>query len=740
MKRYKKMILAAGVIMITLSLLGIGIAFIKQSSKGLYQEKLNYLSEISKKSADNIYEQINNSLSTMDTIATFVGEQSNDKLEQVLPMLAKEIANDSFQRIGVITPEGKATSVDYFVYDFSESDCFKQAMKGKSVVSDHFINEINQQEISVFASPIYKGKDIIGVLFGTKSQEQLSQFINIEIFHGEGYSYIIKRNGQPVIKSSHKNSIHNFDNIFDVVCSYGVSQKDRLRLENDIQNDRTGSFEYIRDGIKRQLCYTKINVNDWYLISVVPSNIISHQSNHLIVKMTIMTVVIIILIGVGSLIIIFSLSYNKKKLEQIAYTDEVTGYSNIQKFNIDVKQILKNHQENRFAMIIFDVNQFKLINDMFGYEMGNHVLNHIAEVISRNQINGETFSHSTADIFHLLMIYTSDQQILERVDKIAKEIQGYIEGNTIEIAVGIYVIVDPTLEINVINEQANISRGIAKKQSIIKYHFFKEEDRLAILQEKEIENKMEKSLENGEFQVYLQPQYSIGTNKIIGAEALTYWVRSQNNILSPNDFMPLFEKNGFIRQLDFYVFEQICKISSEWDMESTKLSTVPISMNISKAHLSNKEWIQQLSKIAKNYHVKPQMIGIELTESAVFGNVQMMMDIIKKIKDLKFSISIDSFGSGYSALSTIKDLPADYVKINKSFLDESIKDIKGKQILCGIIEMCEKLNISVIAEGVETKQQIEILTEAGCNIIQGYYSKPILVKEFEKLITKEPSI
>ncbi|MEG0338850.1 MAG: EAL domain-containing protein, partial [Oscillospiraceae bacterium] len=298
-----------------------------------------------------------------------------------------------------------------------------------------------------------------------------------------------------------------------------------------------------------------------------------------------------------------------------------------------------------------------------------------------------------------------------------------------------YEIGDEKSDIHVLSDRANISKAIVKKQSAIHYHFFKDENRADILREKEIENIMQQSLDDGEFKVYLQPKYSLSTETVAGAEALVRWQR-QTQIIMPNDFIPLFEKNGFIRNLDLYMFRSVCALLAKW--QELNMPLVPISVNISRVHLSNESLPTELADIARSYGVPTNLLEIELTESAVFLDTEHMISIMRRIKELGFMISIDDFGSGYSTFAALKDLPADIVKIDKSFLDNAIDDNRGEQILKSIIDMTHGLCLVCVAEGMETKSQQIFLTKAGCDIAQGYYySRPITIELFEQLVQND---
>ncbi|WP_236879340.1 putative bifunctional diguanylate cyclase/phosphodiesterase [Clostridioides difficile] len=243
---------------------------------------------------------------------------------------------------------------------------------------------------------------------------------------------------------------------------------------------------------------------------------------------------------------------------------------------------------------------------------------------------------------------------------------------------------------------------------------------------------MNKALEKGEFIVYYQPKYSLGdVNEIEGAEALIRWNSPEFGFISPIDFIPLFEKNGFIVNIDMFVFEEVCKTLNKWINKG--YTPVPISVNMSRVHLYRDNFIENITDLISKYNISPEFIELELTESVVFDNLNILIDIMKKIKEIGFLISMDDFGSGYSSLNLLKDLSFDILKLDRGFLIETTDTKRGKIIISKIVEMAKAIDIKVICEGVETYEQVEFLKEIGCDKVQGYlFAKPMVLDEFEK--------
>ena len=239
------------------------------------------------------------------------------------------------------------------------------------------------------------------------------------------------------------------------------------------------------------------------------------------------------------------------------------------------------------------------------------------------------------------------------------------------------------------------------------------------------------AMDNGEFTFYLQPKCILQTGKIIGSEALVRWISPEKGFISPGQFIPLLEKNGFINKLDVYIWDKVCQTIRRWLDEGR--TVLPISINVSRADIYSMDVVRILKDMIEKYNISTENIEIEITESAYVENGSVIKDTEKAFKNAGFKILIDDFGSGYSSLNMLKDISADVLKIDMGFLRASENEAKGLDILESIITLAGKLGMKVITEGVETKKQLYMLVEMGCDMYQGYYfSKPIPVDEFEK--------
>ncbi|MEG0378169.1 MAG: EAL domain-containing protein, partial [Eubacterium sp.] len=267
-------------------------------------------------------------------------------------------------------------------------------------------------------------------------------------------------------------------------------------------------------------------------------------------------------------------------------------------------------------------------------------------------------------------------------------------------------------------------------------YFYNDDIRNRILEKQEIENDMQRGIDHEEFMVYIQPKYSLKTLSIKSGEALVRWKHPKKDIIPPDMFIPLFEENGFIVQLDMYMLKKVCKQLRTW-IDSGK-TPVSISVNQSRLHLHNPNYLRTIIQILETYQISPKWIELEITESAFFEDTEKMIEILNSLHEAGFKISMDDFGSGYSSLNMLQEITVDVLKIDKNFFKDSSNSDRGKKIVDNIITMASDLDIVVVAEGVETKEQVEFLKKTDCDLVQGYFfSKPLPMDEFEKKLFNE---
>ena len=386
------------------------------------------------------------------------------------------------------------------------------------------------------------------------------------------------------------------------------------------------------------------------------------------------------------------------------------------------------------AMFV-DIDNFKRVNDVYGHSMGDLLLVSVSNLIKALTVGrtGGFAARIGGDEYVILM----DASISpDEVEQLAKEMLSNLEHldfrkdilSLISLSIGIVFNQSVSQILDDILAKCDAAMYQSKYNGKNKYTIYRSYDKTLEIN-RNIELEMYDALATGQFQVYLQPKVNMVSSELYGAEALSRWVHPEDGVRRPDLYIPLFEKNGFISKLDMYVFEEVCRLKASWEGE--KYAHIPISVNMSRLHLYNKQFPETLESIAYKYGVSPTELEIEITESTFIKDNVELIRMVDSLHEKGFSVSIDDFGSGFSALNLLKDLCVDTIKIDKEFLHLSSNDARGKKVIRNIIAMCLDLKMDVVTEGIETKEQIDFITRCGCQIAQGfYYSKPVPVPEF----------
>lgn len=433
--------------------------------------------------------------------------------------------------------------------------------------------------------------------------------------------------------------------------------------------------------------------------------------------------------------------YGKRRAHKIAYTDRVTNGANQAYMRKWMKQTL-NKTNATFCLVYLNLVKFKAVNDFCGREKGDELLKLIYDSIFAQLKPNEMCSRMSADNYVIFMKYESAEIVKERLKSIAADINrrfnmGVEKYYHLNFGMGVYIISEPSLEYSVMVDRANIARKNRHKRShgAVEISFYDDRDRVQFLREKEIEDQMESALKNGEFQVYLQPKLNLEQNVVEGAEALIRWNSPDKGFLPPSQFIDLFEKNGFIKKIDLFVFETICKYMRKWMDEGVPLMT--ISVNLSRLHFVQKDFLEEFDSIREKYQIPASCLEFELTERTVFEDTELLSQAMRIMREKGYRCSLDDFGSGYSSLNILKELPIDVIKLDRGFFIGQYNE-QSRVIIRTIIQMAKELDMKTVAEGVDTPEQCDFLKESGCDMMQAFlYARPMPIPKFEELLWQE---
>lgn len=409
---------------------------------------------------------------------------------------------------------------------------------------------------------------------------------------------------------------------------------------------------------------------------------------------------------------------------QLQY-DKLTGAYSKEYFYEKVRQKINENPNHNYSIIASNIENFKFYNEAFGVIQGDELLKQISSIFLRNIGDHGFVGRFEADKF-LCFVENLDYSILEKIKPFVTP-----KSKTILMRYGIYSVIDLSVPVEQMCDRALLVANSIKGQYGKYYAIYDDTIRNRIIRINSITEMMEQAIKNHEFTIYLQPKIDINNNKMVGAEALVRWINPTLGFLSPGEFIPIFEKNGFIFDLNKYVWEEVCKILNKWKGEQKPL--IPVSVNVSRSDIPRTDLGELFFGLIKKYNLDTKILHLEITESAYANNPKDIVEAMKQLRHLGFEIEMDDFGSGYSSLNLLSQMKVDILKLDMKFIQNETQKSEEESILFDVIRMAHRMKIKVVAEGVETDYQIERLKKVECDYVQGYYySKPIPVDEFEK--------
>lgn len=416
--------------------------------------------------------------------------------------------------------------------------------------------------------------------------------------------------------------------------------------------------------------------------------------------------------------------------------DEVTGLYTRAAFAEHAARMLAEQPDVEWNMIAMDIEHFKLVNESYGQRIGNELLVYLAKKLHYYSATKNCVCvRSYADHFFLLVERRDVAYIRMRHAELTEYLQKFPLDMKVALKFGVYEIDDRGMEVGSMCDRAQIAVNQIKGQYVNEICFYDDSLRKQMLLEQRITDEMEQALREKQFQLYFQPKFDIFSETLAGAEALVRWVHPKNGFMSPGDFIPVFERNGFITEVDMYVWDKACEKIREW---LDKFGCyVPISVNVSRRDIYKANLPQLLVDTVHKHGLEPKHLHLEITESAYVENADQLLSVVEELKKAGFTIEMDDFGSGYSSLNMLAEMLIDMLKLDMKFVQSYAEGNNTRSIMSFVIGLAKWMNLYVIAEGVETKEQLDLLRSMDCNLGQGYYfSEPLPEKEFAKLLRK----
>lgn len=587
----------------------------------------------------------------------------------------------------------------------------------------------------ICAVPVVQNDAVAGYLISVCLYEGVDMSTNNDIF---AYDRIIvdeEGNVVAMIYDGVIEGVKNEYNFFEFV-SKGTNKESYerfLELYSESMNEgEVLSYRTTTEGEKIYYIFGPIlDTNGWGIIHCVSDSAV----NSLALKMLINTVLIItglmIVMISCSAAIIGDIRKNRQAISNLQYLDALTGIMNKEAFCQTAEKLLKENTQLPYSLVCFDIMNFGIINETYGHERSDEIIKNIAESCKTVFNHNEAYGRINADVFVALIVDDgSDASTVKLIEENAMEAARKVYINyQIRIKRGVYKVMNYYEPVSRMIDKANLARKFVKAELNELTREYNDSLMDDTRKKELIESTMDKALEDGEFVPFFQAKYDMINECVCGAEALVRWIKPDGTLVSPGEFIPLFEENGFIVKVDYYMLEQVCKYLRQMLDEGRVV--FPVSVNQSRYLLNDPDYINKVRDILLKYKIPVGLLEIEITETVFMRERQKMIDVMHGLKDINVGLSIDDFGSGYSSFNLLKDTPFDVLKIDRAFLSDLENSGKGKFILEMIIELANGLGMHVVCEGVETVEQAELLKGLGCGIAQGFlYAKPIPMSRF----------
>ena len=737
MKQKKKLLRLAALVAAAAAAVGAMLIWYSRAlSARLEDEIIGTLAEVSGQSAVLLRGEVENMTGTLEDLASVLGQWEEWDPRRAVEELKQVAQNHGLKRMGIITADGHTFATDGAQLDLAARAYFEAGLQGESRVSVGLSDQAGGGRITVYSVPVHRGEEVLAVLFATADTSRYLPMVKLDLFDGQGVCYLVEGDGAPIMDSGSGALAGGFDNFFEALAAASADGvQTAVKLRDAVQAGGSGYLTLQSGGAQKYLYYQPVGLNGWYLFTLAPTAVLGRQRASILHSAYLLCLVITLVFAALLTLLLRMQRQNQRRLEELVYVDPVTGGWSHERFCREARRALDAAGAAHWAVWDLDIQYFKYINDIYGHEEGDRALRYIWGCLSACAGGRGLFARRSADRFELLLPYGDPAALPRQLESFCALLHSGRAQRRYELspAIGVCEIDDPSLEVEELLDRAQLARKAIKKGQPGPWAFYDEAMRRGRNREREMEDRMEASLREGGFFVLLQPEYTADGGRPTGAEALVRWRGPDGGVIPPSDFIPLFERNGFILRLDAFVFETVCKLLRGW--LDAGLLPPPVSVNLSPLHLHSADFVSTYEEILKRYALPPDLIQLELTETALFDNVELLHQVVGRLRDAGFRLLMDDFGTGYSSLKLLKNVPVDVIKLDKSFVDD-IGSPRGESIIRTVVGLAHSLSMTVVAEGVEQKPQLDFLQAAGCDLIQGYYfSRPLAPAAFAALLS-----
>ncbi|MFL8463450.1 EAL domain-containing protein [Clostridioides difficile] len=727
------------ILFLTSLFLTMGYIYIEDTKHLLMSEAKIHIKEVAVQGSQLAQRQIEKDLDVLNIFSNYYASNPDIPNEEKMKNLLDEMENQKFYTMAIVDINGNAENTKGDKFSVKDREFFKNSIKGKKYVSSPYVDEVNKSIKKIAISvPLLNNDKVVGVLYCTYNINTLMKLINISFYENNSISYVVKNDGTIIL---HPQGDSLSKNIYKLLEQDNDIQEVN-RLKKELQENKTGATVLNMLEERRYLGYATMDngnsennyIKDWNLIFSIPETVVFSNSKQ-IINRAVYAVLSIVLIFIAIIFyIIYIKKSNEKEILSLAYEDKVTYIGNQNKFYRECSKYLLDKPSLNYIIVYFDINNFKMINDTFGYEFGDNLLITIAKALKEELTEGEVYARLSSDYFAIFCDYKNGRnKIIRKLDNIRSNIESNLSiVFEISLCVGIYFVEEGEVDIQKAVNKANMARSVAKGKNI-NYAIYNEDVRNKLSEESMILDDIKIALVKNQFEVYYQPKFSLVTGEMIGSEALIRWNHPEHGFISPAVFIPIAEKSKLILKIGRFVFERVCNDLSEWKKQGKKI--VPVSVNLSRVELYQPDIVKFINKTIKMYNLSSDFIEIEITETVAINELNILKNVLNELRTYGFSISMDDFGTGYSSISCLRDMPIDILKLDKSFLGGIEHDERSRNIAKSIVSLAKSLDLVVIIEGVESKEQAELMKQFGCDLVQGFYfARPMPAKNFLDLL------
>lgn len=577
-------------------------------------------------------------------------------------------------------------------------------------------------------------------MFAPEAFETLKKFGDLFLITGDGSIYL--RDTELFMDDGQM-----YRNIYDLLSDQSADRTSKQNIDEikvkTRMVERAGrtDYEYLKTSIINQYetrYYIEIRavtgIRDSFLVTVYPEMVYTDVTRPLLFRTLLISCFLFMITIIVVVYMWWTSKVNDNMIRKLAYEDPVTGGKNDNYFREIASQVIWENTSVPYVVMRFDIANFRYINEAYGHVRADELLKIIDGECNSIFNQKEFCARMNSDQFLLLARNGQDldarvEELLQRVNERAREIGIMFP---IRLKRGVYPINKDDTDIGIIIDHANAARKSLTGDEKILVATYSEQIISQMFLNDKIESDMENAMKTEEFKVFIQAKWDIKNDHVHGGEALVRWIKEDGSRIFPDQFIPVFEKNGFVEKLDMYMLEQVCKYQRR--LIDAGKEIYPISVNQSRLLMHNPDYLPQVERLIKKYRIPNGYVELEITETVFQDERSLMIHTTNELKKMEIQLAMDDFGSGYSSLNMLKDVPFDVIKIDREFFSESITSKASVWILRKIIEMAEGLGIKTLCEGVENEEQVRLLRDLDCYYVQGYfYSKPMPFEEYIEL-------